>query len=114
MSINIVLAECGLRYIEIYVYIYIYIWHHRFHLNNFTKIHSLNKMLDGWYCRTIKNQSSTDQNDGEEDLEPNVVDDSEESQDVPSQMSRPRGDYKIQYYTLKKKLKFLLYVSINI
>lgn len=69
-------------------------------------------MLDGWYCRTIKNQNSTEQNEQDDEQEPNVVDDSEESQDMPSHtMPRPRVDYKIQYYTLKKKLKFLLYVS---
>lgn len=68
-------------------------------------------MLDGWYCRSIKNQIS-EQNDGEDEQEPNVVDDSDESQDIPSQIPRPRVDYKIQYQTLKQKLKFLLYVSI--
>lgn len=67
-------------------------------------------MLDGWYCRTIKNQNSAEQNDQDDEHEPNVVDDSEESQDMPSHMM-PRVDYKIQYNTLKKKLKFLLYVS---
>lgn len=68
-------------------------------------------MLEGWYCRTIKSQNSADQNEVEDEQEPNVVDDSDDSQDMPSQMSRPRVDFKIQYYTLKKKLKFLLYVS---
>lgn len=65
-------------------------------------------MLDGWYCR---NQRSAEQNDQDDDNEPNVVDDSEESQDIPVSHLMPRVDYKIQYNTLKKKLKFLLYVS---
>lgn len=64
-------------------------------------------MLDGWYCRTMANQNATQNNDHE----PNVVDDSDESQDIPVARLMPRVDYKAQYITLKKKLKFLLYVS---
>lgn len=66
-------------------------------------------MLDGWYCRTMANQNATQNNDHE----PNVVDDSDESQDIPVARLMPRVDYKAQYITLKKKLKFLLYVSSN-
>lgn len=69
-------------------------------------------MLDGWYCRTIKNQNTTERSSQEDDPEPNVVDDSDDSQDLPVSHMMPRVDYKIQYNTLKKKLKFLLYVSI--
>ena len=68
-------------------------------------------MLDGWYCRSIANQNAVEQNDRDDENEPNVVDDSDESQDVPAQHMMPRVDYKSQYHTLKKKLKFLLYVS---
>lgn len=69
-------------------------------------------MLDGWYCRTMANQQSRQQqNDQDDDNEPNVVDDSDESQDVPVAHLMPRVDYKAQYSTLKKKLKFLIYVS---
>jgi len=66
-------------------------------------------MLDGWYCRTIKNQNTAERGNQEDDAEPNVVDDSDESQDLPVSHMMPRVDYKIQYNTLKKKLKFLLY-----
>lgn len=68
-------------------------------------------MLDGWYCRTMASQQSRQQNDHDDDNEPNVVDDSDESQDIPVAHLMPRVDYKTQYNTLKKKLKFLLYVS---
>lgn len=70
----------------------------------------MNKMLDGWYCRTMANQNATQNNDHE----PNVVDDSDESQDIPVARLMPRVDYKAQYIALKKKLKFLLYVSKQI
>lgn len=65
-------------------------------------------MLDGWYCRSMANQNSAQNND-DEDNEPNV-EDSDES-DTPVAHLMPRVDYKSQYDTLKKKLKFLLYVS---
>lgn len=68
-------------------------------------------MLDGWYCRSMANQNSTDHNEQDDDNEPNVVDESEDSQDVPVAHLMQRVDYKTQYTTLKKKLKFLLYVS---
>lgn len=69
-------------------------------------------MLDGWYCRSMANQNATRNNDNDDDNEPNVVDDSDESQeDIPVARLMPRIDYKAQYTTLKKKLKFLLYVS---
>lgn len=68
-------------------------------------------MLDGWYCRTMANQNSTDHNEQDDDNEPNVVDESDDSQDIPVAHLMPRIDYKAQYTTLKKKLKFLLYVS---
>lgn len=68
-------------------------------------------MLDGWYCRSFANQNASEDNDHDEDHEPNVVDDSDESQDIPVAHLTPRVDYKSQYNSLKKKLKFLLYVS---
>lgn len=63
-------------------------------------------MLDGWYCRTIneineQNVNSNNEDDG--DINPgDTSDDSIESNDV---------DYRTQYYGLKRKLKYLLYVS---
>lgn len=68
-------------------------------------------MLDGWYCRSLANQNATRNNDNDNKHEPNVVDDSDESQDIPVSRLMPRVDYKAQYLALKKKLKFLLYVS---
>lgn len=58
----------------------------------------------------MANQSAA-QNNEEEDNEPNVVDDSDDESDTPVAQLMPRVDYKAQYNTLKKKLKFLLYVS---
>lgn len=68
-------------------------------------------MLDGWYCRTLASQQSS-QNENDDDNEPNVVDESDESQDIPS-VQIPNTDHKAQYIALKKKLKFLLYVSLR-
>lgn len=59
----------------------------------------------------MANQQSLQQNDQDDDNEPNVVDDSDESQDIPVAHLMPRVDYKAQYKTLQKKLKFLIYVS---
>lgn len=55
----------------------------------------------------MANQNATQNNDHD----PNVIDDSDESQDIPVARLMPRVDYKSQYIALKKKLKFLLYVS---
>lgn len=72
-------------------------------------------MLDGWYCRTMANQQSIDQtNDQDEEQDANIGDSGseDESQIVTvSNNINPRIDYKVQYNGLKKKLKFLLYVS---
>lgn len=60
----------------------------------------------------MASQNATRNNDNDDDNEPNVVDDSDESQeDIPVARLMPRIDYKAQYTALKKKLKFLLYVS---
>lgn len=74
-------------------------------------------MLDGWYCRTMANQQqSLDQNDQEDERphhrQPQHHSGSEEeSQVVSNMLGNQRTDYKSQYTNLKKKLKFLLYVS---
>lgn len=62
-------------------------------------------MLDGWYCRNVDgvdgNVNSNNEDDG--DINPgDTSDESIESNDV---------DYRTQYYGLKRKLKYLLYVS---
>lgn len=63
-------------------------------------------MLDGWFCRTVANQKSMDQDEDAQN-----TDDSQEGGNERFPNIVPRVDYKAQYNTLKKKLKFLLYVS---
>lgn len=70
-------------------------------------------MLDGWYCRTLASQQTSQNDDNDEDNEPNVVDESDDSQDDVPDVRMPNIDYKAQYVALKKKLKFLLYVSLE-
>lgn len=89
-------------------------------------------MLDGWYCRSMANQqSSNDPNEPDDDLEVSTGDGtnaadagqmgdgggdsgSEEDESQAVTMSHnafnQRIDYRAQYSGLKKKLKFLLYV----
>lgn len=77
-------------------------------------------MLEGWYCRTMANQQSLDHqrdedDEQERDVHRGIADsgsDEEESQVVTVSNLNPRIDYKGQYSSLKKKLKFLLYVSL--
>lgn len=98
-------------------------------------------MLDGWYCRSIANQQSSGgaPNEQDDDLEEAVVGDrrnvgpsgdnncvgggevgdsgsEDESQAVTMSHNtiNQRIDYRAQYSGLKKKLKFLLYVSKSI
>lgn len=52
-------------------------------------------MLDGWYCRSIANNEEVEDEDEEEEDE-----DGEEEETV---------NYKAQYRSLKRKLKFLIY-----
>lgn len=74
-------------------------------------------MLDGWYCRTMANEqhAATEHTENDEELDANICesggseDDSQE--DAMSAVNQKLVDYKLQYTNLKKKLKFLLYVS---
>lgn len=52
-------------------------------------------MLDGWYCRSMANANSPDDEsvDDEESVDEDVV------------------NYREQYQSLKRKLKYLIYVS---
>lgn len=89
-------------------------------------------MLDGWYCRSIANQQSSgaeanEQDDDLEDAANNGAagaggngggaggDSGSEDESQAVTMSHnainQRVDYRAQYSGLKKKLKFLLYVS---
>lgn len=91
-------------------------------------------MLDGWYCRSMANQQSSSidpddnqsqshqmtqqqhhnlptQHDGHNAADSGSDDDSHTAVgNIPN--INPRIDYKAQYNNLKKKLKFLLYVSV--
>lgn len=93
-------------------------------------------MLDGWYCRSMANQQSSSndpddnhsqsqhitqqqqhhillpaQHDGHNAADSGSDDDSHTAVgNIPN--INPRIDYKGQYNNLKKKLKFLLYVSV--
>lgn len=75
------------------------------------KILVTEKMLDGWWCRSMASMQAEGQADNEgrapqPDPPPDDDYSSDSSQSVPEQI-----DYKAQYCTLKKKLKFLIYVS---
>ena len=50
-------------------------------------------MLEGWYCRSISNNNADVEDEDEDSPE----------EEVPN--------YKDQYRNLKRKLKFLIYVS---
>lgn len=91
-------------------------------------------MLDGWYCRSLANEKMSKRSSVEEPppAEAGHEDsDSQESQDVEaaegargrSESGEAAGsisgntnvvDYKAQYRYLKRKLKFLIYVSSSI
>lgn len=74
-------------------------------------------MLDGWFCRTLANEQSgtqPPQQNHSGDLNDDQMDDdsgTDESQDgIHDNFNNP-VDYKAQYRYLKRKLKFLIYVS---
>lgn len=56
-------------------------------------------MLEGWYCRSIANNAA----EVEEDVE-----------DQESSPEEEAPNYKAQYRNLKRKLRFLIYVSFSI
>lgn len=85
-------------------------------------------MLSGWYCRSMANQQAaqTDETDPNVDDDSGSDDDSQEQQQTQSGIGIGSGngggnssgapnavDYKSQYRYLKRKLKFLIYVSIT-
>lgn len=68
-------------------------------------------MLDGWYCRSL---AASEQHSQVENNEQNNVDDTDSSSqenDESHQAANNSVDYKTQYRYLKRKLKFLIYVS---
>lgn len=77
-------------------------------------------MLDGWYCRTLANeQQAAQQNDNnEQNMGLNDDSDSDSQDNDESRQGVGVGgtnssnvDYKTHYRYLKRKLKFLIYVS---
>lgn len=77
-------------------------------------------MLEGWYCRTMANQhAAAEHTENDDDMDGNICesggseDERRSSDDEMSAVNQKLIDYKSQYTNLKKKLKFLLYVSNN-
>lgn len=65
-------------------------------------------MLDGWYCR---NQMATGGGEQQPQTESDEEDKSSEEDESLSRLNQKSIDHKAQYQNLKKKLKYLLYVS---
>lgn len=70
-------------------------------------------MLDGWYCRSIANMQAN-----EASVSNNVSTEPPQSHGSPKDYSsdsssdpEPEPNYRAQYLSLKKKLKYLIYVS---
>lgn len=61
-------------------------------------------MINGWFCRSI----ASDQ--GEQDYK-NMVVKSETSEEEAMPVPEHLMDHRLRYKNLKKKLKFLVYVS---
>lgn len=70
-------------------------------------------MLDGWYCRSIANmqanEASVSNNAPPEP--PQARDSHKEYSSDSSSDPEPEPNYRAQYMALKKKLKYLIYVS---
>lgn len=70
-------------------------------------------MLDGWFCRS-RTMAST----GEQEQQPSSDDEDKSSEDESNQslsrLNQKSVDHKAQYQNLKKKLKYLLYVSCDV
>lgn len=69
-------------------------------------------MLDGWYCRSIANMQASEASvSNNAPVEPPQAHDShkEYSSDSSSE-PEPEPNYRSQYISLKKKLKYLIYV----
>lgn len=64
-------------------------------------------MLDGWFCRTMANSSTT----AEQEQQTSSSEEDDESNQSLSRLNQKSVNHKAQYQNLKKKLKYLLYVS---
>lgn len=64
--------------------------------------------MDGWFCRTMANSSTTAEQEPQTSSESSEEDESNQSL---SRLNQKSVNHKAQYQNLKKKLKYLLYVS---
>lgn len=72
-------------------------------------------MLDGWYCRSMANMQASESasNCGSTTTQrPNNSQDNYSS-DSSNSEPEPEINYRSRYLSLKKKLKYLIYVSTN-
>lgn len=73
-------------------------------------------MLDGWYCRSIANMQANEAASASNSVSAEAPNSRDSRKDYSSDSSsdpEPEPNYKAQYLTLKKKLKYLIYVSIQ-
>lgn len=71
------------------------------------------KMLDGWYCRSIANMQANEAASASNNA-PQPQGSRGQHEEYSSDSSSdggPEPNYRAQYLTLKKKLKHLIYVS---
>lgn len=68
-------------------------------------------MLDGWFCRTMASAEQQEQIPQTSEDEDDKSSEEDESNQSLSQLNQKSVDHKAQYQNLKKKLKYLLYVS---
>lgn len=68
-------------------------------------------MLDGWFCRTMASAAEQQEQQTSEDEDKSSEDESNQSL---SRLNQKSVDHKAQYQNLKKKLKYLLYVSCDV
>lgn len=71
-------------------------------------------MLDGWYCRSMANMQANEAATANSSAasEPPEARDSKDYSSDSSSEPEPEPNYRAQYLNLKKKLKYLIYVSI--
>ncbi|XP_023949129.1 uncharacterized protein LOC112053798 isoform X1 [Bicyclus anynana] len=69
-------------------------------------------MLDGWYCRSIANMQANEAASASNSMNadaPRSLDSRKDYSSDSSSDQEPEPNYKAQYFTLKKKLKYLIY-----
>lgn len=74
----------------------------------------MQKMLDGWYCRSIANMQANEAASVSNNIKAEPTHNLDSQKDYSSDSSsepEPEPNFKAQYLALKKKLKYLIYVS---